>query len=693
MKFERLLMSVFFVLAAACGGGGGGNGNGGGGGDDDDDTAVPDGGGGGGDGGGGSGDAGAGGEIDAGVGCGLVTCESAGANCGPIGDGCGGVIQCGECQGTETCGGGGMPSVCGGSSGCVTETCESLGANCGPVGDGCGGLIDSCGECEGTAICGGGGQPSVCSGGAPPCVNLCQQQVDCPAGGTTSVSGTVYTPAGNLPLYNVTVYVPNAPLDAIPTGNDSCSNCDAPLSGEPLVMTTTDAAGNFVLTDMPVGQDIPLVIQAGKWRRLITIPTVAECVDTPLAAATTSFPRRQGEGGVPENNIPRIALTTGGADALECLMRKIGVADAEFTNPAAAGRVNLYAGHGGTNRYQAALNGGASFPVASGLWSSADNMNDYDMVVLSCEGAGDWPAGEPPDGNTADPGFRDPSDLAAMKDYLDRYGGRVFGSHWHHSWVELGPDPMPTVGTFTHRNDPPIPFVVTVNQAFPKGAALAQWLINVTASTVLGQLSLRQAQHTIDDVEDTLALRWMSSTNPNAGNAAGVPYMSFNTPIGVPDDEKCGRMVVTDIHVSNTDDSGTATGLRFPGGCTSTNLLPEEKALIFLLFDLASCVTTDVPTCTVRRCEDVGAECGPLADGCGGILDCGTCTPPDTCGGGGTPYQCGNDGCVETTCEQAGAECGTIADGCGGSLECGTCTPPETCGGGGHPNVCEGGVD
>jgi len=29
-----------------------------------------------------------------------------------------------------------------------------------------------------------------------------------------------------------------------------------------------------------------------------------------------------------------------------------------------------------------------------------------------------------------------------------------------------------------------------------------------------------------------------------------------------------------------------------------------------------------------------------------------------------------------------------IADGCGGTLDCGTCTLPQTCGGGGTPNVC-----
>jgi hypothetical protein len=41
-----------------------------------------------------------------------------------------------------------------------------------------------------------------------------------------------------------------------------------------------------------------------------------------------------------------------------------------------------------------------------------------------------------------------------------------------------------------------------------------------------------------------------------------------------------------------------------------------------------------------------------------------------------------------TTCAAEGANCGMIADGCGGTLDCGTCTLPQTCGGGGTPNVC-----
>jgi hypothetical protein len=130
-----------------------------------------------------------------------------------------------------------------------------------------------------------------------PCQGLQCQQVTCPAGGTTSISGIVYAPNGTLPLSNATVYVPTTDVKAF-TAGAACQRCDDALSGNPLVVTTTDSFGKFTLGNMPVGTNIPVVVQIGKWRRQIVIPSVGQCVDTPLTTAETRMPKNQSEGDI-----------------------------------------------------------------------------------------------------------------------------------------------------------------------------------------------------------------------------------------------------------------------------------------------------------------------------------------------------------------------------------------------------------
>ncbi len=185
--------------------------------------------------------------------------------------------------------------------------------------------------------------------GAGPCVNLaCQQttcrqgaclQQACPGGQKTTLRGKVFDPAGRVPLYNVLVYVPNAPLDPIASG-PSCDRCDTPISGKPITSALSDTKGEFLLDNVPVGSDIPLVVQVGKWRREIRVPQTVACAETVLDDPNlVRLPRSREEG-----NLPKIALTTGGADNLECLLRKIGIAESEFTPETGAGRVNFFAG-------------------------------------------------------------------------------------------------------------------------------------------------------------------------------------------------------------------------------------------------------------------------------------------------------------------------------------------------------------
>ena len=445
---------------------------------------------------------------------------------------------------------------------------------------------------------GGGSQMSssaqfMGSGGAPPaCVNLECQQVECSGGTTTTVSGTVYDPSGTLPLYNAVVYVPNATIDPIPDGL-TCGDCDSQLSGSPLVSTITDTQGRFILEDVPVGADIPLVIQIGKWRRQITIPSVAECVENPLTdPQQTRLPKSSAEG-----NLPKIALTTGDADPLFCLLRRLGIDDSEYGIEGSAARIHFYRGANGSSQFDGGFGASPGATFTNGpttLWSNG--WNNYDIVMLSCEG-NELPAEKN--------GHR-----TALRDYLNA-GGRVFATHYHYNWFQGdAPADLQSVAQFSSTqngfND-----LVDIDQTFPKGMALAEWLDFVDGQSPIGQFNVVDGRRHAQTVDMNLAqiwVRYMLSTI----------YFSFNAPIGAPPEMQCGRMVFSDIHVSAgagdpSDD--------FPSACSNSPLTEQEKVLIFMLFDLSSCIIPDDdPPCPPgqNNCGDPDdPSCpGQCVDGC-----------------------------------------------------------------------------
>jgi len=51
------------------------------------------------------------------------------------------------------------------------------------------------------------------------------------------------------------------------------------------------------------------------------------------------------------------------------------------------------------------------------------------------------------------------------------------------------------------------------------------------------------------------------------------------------------------------------------------------------------------------------------------------------------PVTCGST-CVAVSCAERGFDCGFVSDGCGTLLNCGMCRPPQKCGGAGVANVC-----
>jgi len=465
----------------------------------------------------------------------------------------------------------------------VLTACAFAGALAAASTPGCGSSGDSGsdGGSEGFGnLFGGGGAGSGAlsylndGGPIPTCTANGQCVHACSGTGSTTISGTVYDPAGKDPLYGVVVYVPSRPPSAITPGA-SCYTCQDLYTGGPIAYDVTDASGHFAIPNAPDGTNIPLVVQVGKWRKQLVVPSVAQCANTTMPDKSLTLPKNRAEG-----DIPSIAIATGGADSLECLLRRVGVDASEYGTASGAGRIHIFQGDSGADTSPAAT-------VASkALWDSKADLMPYDIVLLTCEGHETTGMNQ-----------------QALFDYAQA-GGRVFASHFHYAWFDNGPFGAQNLatwetGTQDYKADPNAVVLTTLpnGQPFPRGVAMQQWLGNVNALTN-GELHIVQARHNaVVGAANTASVPWIV-TDTQAQPPNETEYFSFDTPFGAPAGQQCGRVVYSDLHVgAASGDYGGYTngqipqGAVVPSGCANKDLSPQEKALEFMLFDLSGCIT------------------------------------------------------------------------------------------------------
>jgi hypothetical protein len=485
----------------------------------------------------------------------------------------------------------------------LAPACSSSSNKGGPGGGG----NDEGGTSSGGLMLGDGEAAVLCEAGS----NLQCQESTCPNGGSTTISGTVFDPAGKNPLYNVAVYVPNATPAALPSGV-TCASC-SDLYTQPIASAVTDASGSFKILNAPSGQNIPLVVQVGKWRMQYTLATVASCADNPQPSGSLRLPKNHMEG-----NIPDIAISTGGADSLECLPLRMGIDATEYVpGGSTAGRIHIFQGYMGATTMPAAPRSSAA------LWSSDTSLEPFDITLFSCEGA-------PTSGGGP---MLTSQNQQYLLDYVNN-GGRVFASHFHYAWFTSGPFTSiatPPLMTWTANTlmgqsatiDDQSTFFGAINATtaadggtFPEGVALDAWLGNVGALTN-GELPFFYARDNVIST-NTPAQVWLTldkskmSANDvmklsSDSSSAPPQYLSFDLPLNVGvESSKCGRVVYSDLHVSGGPganepplnggapvlaDYGTggSAGIA-PTGCAMHPLTPQEKALEFMIFDLSSCL-------------------------------------------------------------------------------------------------------
>jgi hypothetical protein len=545
-----------------------------------------------------------------------------------------------------------------------------------------------------------------------------------------------------LPVPNAVVYIPADPSVALPTifegadANDaaSCGRC----SDEKLVATNqtllaaavTDYKGEFTLQGrIPVGVAFNLVVKVGKWRRVVQVPAgvSASCATRALDIEYTRLAASKTDG-LAGTHLPKIAVSTGDVDAMECVLRGIGIADSEFTVPSGTGRIHMYRANGtkmvgttctgtyrsGGIRYSCSANSNAGcvtnksgcswndLSVAdTTLYASQAALNAYDMVVYDCEGTGHY--------------IRGATEKGRLQSYANA-GGRVFASHWSYEWLddngglENAAAWNSAGGSTTATGLVSLPTGSTARSgANPvKSLVYRDWLDwqGALTGTTAGQidhpeppsLALTDPRDVAGGTVGASTDEWMYRDN----SGAKVQQLSFNTPYGVAESAICGRVAFSAFHVAASAGGTTlsTSTLAFPNECHSGALTAQEKTLAFMLFDLGACVSAGdppaPPSCVAKTsadlCPGTNDACGFISDGCGGVVDCAGCAPGYYCDGN----LCRPQECTPYTCTSLGYTCGSWPDGCGGIARnaqgvegCGDCTGGQTCGLT-QPGICGG---
>lgn len=401
---------------------------------------------------------------------------------------------------------------------------------------------------------------------AQTCTALACQQVSCPINQATKLVGTVYAPNGIDPLPNVLVYIPAAPVvGALDPLTQGVTNGPIRATNSPLVSTTTDVAGRFTLTNVPVGTNIPVVIQAGKWRRLFSIPSVPACAST--SAGKLAFPSNHAQG-----DIPRIGVVTGSVDAVECAISKLGLDTSEFTNAYGPGRVNLFVGDGaGGSRID------ANTDSEHILVSDQSKLSQYDMVMFPCQGQQfDQVA----------------SDQQNVINFANA-GGRVYATHYSYVWLYDASPFSSTANWAVNSHPSPLDQIGYVNQTTSDGQQLAQWLQLVGASSTLGQIPLTVLKRDVASVIPPSE----TSLYVNDTTFGNTPVQfTFNAPEGADSTLQYGKVLFNDYHVENANSAGTT----FPNECSTGAMTAQEKLLEYTVFQLSTFVAPEFPTVSVK---------------------------------------------------------------------------------------------
>jgi hypothetical protein len=369
-----------------------------------------------------------------------------------------------------------------------------------------------------------------------------------PAEAKAHLKGKVTAPEGTIPIAGALVYLTQQAPSAIPN-QVFCDHCVEITSATPYVQTGPD--GTFDLPS-PYTGSLQLVVQKGQFRRVRPIEVTEGDVAVP--AESTRFPAKTDDAA--GDHIPRMAVVQGAWDAIEVTLAKLGLG-------------TLKKGFLGKPEIDQ-----ANFDVlgpgdGSKLLSEGSAINQYNIVFLPCTGS-----------SNTDPlcsDFWDAAD-AKVKANLAAFvaaGGKLYVTDWSYEYVR---QPFPGFVSWVGETQD-IGSACTLGEwsgaAEPKDPGLDAWL----KAQSLEPFDCEKNYLQIAGVHDQPGKD--ADGNPTTISPK-VWVEASGRPATVSFEQQCGRVLYSTYHTEA--DQGSFT-----------NLLPQEKALMYILLEVGVCVGTGVP--------------------------------------------------------------------------------------------------
>lgn len=404
-------------------------------------------------------------------------------------------------------------------------------------------------------------------------------------GTTTRVSGTVWAPGNapgmtvpghEIPVSGAIVYAsltqPGPPAEQV-----QCIPCvEAPPNA-----VITDAKGNFDLDVYP--GTYWLVVQKAHFRIQTQVVITEQTGMLPTEMTTLPSVTDAANG----KWIPSIALASGGFDAMESILGKMGIGEVDSSGEFVAGSA--------TGSFDVYSNGGSIDGMASGTLSdlvgNLDTMLKYQIIFIPCAGSLHSSA------------LQNQQNLKNIRDYV-ALGGRLYVTDWSGEWsdnvfptqVELGSTYDTPAAAYNQTDD-------TWNTAMfgdadgspsytsPDAEAVDQdlfdWLngqvgpsdggseitIDATSMSVSGNwdhiLKLNSVEVGVDDEGNPV----VDAPKPYVIGSDGQP--GGKKPLTVTfEPAGCGRVLYSTYHTTHS---------------THVGLAPQERILLYLTLEIGVC--------------------------------------------------------------------------------------------------------